>query len=110
VERAIRYVRDSFWAGRPFTTLAQCNRQALVWRDQLAHQRPWPGDDTRTVGEVFTEVRSEALKALSTTWCGGKTTRRNFVGPVFLKRAPYRVKPLRQSSLSGSETKKEKLK
>jgi len=34
VERAIRYVRDSFWAGRVFTTLAECNRQALVWRAQ----------------------------------------------------------------------------
>ena len=30
VERAIRYVRDSFWAGRSFTTLAECNRQALA--------------------------------------------------------------------------------
>jgi hypothetical protein len=36
VERAIRYVRDSFWAGRSFTTLAECNRQALAWRDQCA--------------------------------------------------------------------------
>src|ERR1700688_5013035 len=43
VERAIRYVRDSFWAGRVFTTLAECNRQALLWRDQVAHQRRWPG-------------------------------------------------------------------
>ena len=34
MERAIRYVRDSFWAGRTFTTLAECNRQAWVWRDQ----------------------------------------------------------------------------
>ena len=46
VERAIRYVRDSFWAGRTFTTLAECNRQALLWRDQVAHQRRWPGGDT----------------------------------------------------------------
>ena len=61
VERAIRYVRDSFWAGRPFTTLAECNRQALAWRDQIAHQRPWPGDDTRTVGEVFAEERPRLL-------------------------------------------------
>ena len=52
VERAIRYVRDSFWAGRTFTTLAECNRQALLWRDQVAHQRRWPGGDHRTVGEV----------------------------------------------------------
>jgi transposase len=55
VERAIRYVRDSFWAGRTFVTLAECNRQALQWRDQVAHQRPWPGDDSRTVSQVFSE-------------------------------------------------------
>jgi hypothetical protein len=53
VERAIRYVRDSFWAGRAFTTLAECNRQALLWRDQVAHQRPWPGGDHLTVAEAF---------------------------------------------------------
>ena len=53
VERAIRYVRESFWAGRSFTTLAECNRQALLWRDQVAHRRCWPGDDSRTVAEVF---------------------------------------------------------
>jgi transposase len=61
VERAIRYVRDSFWAGRPFTTLAECNRQALVWRDQIAHRRPWPGDDNRTVEEIFAEERPRLL-------------------------------------------------
>jgi transposase len=53
VERAIRYVRDSFWAGRSFTTLAECNRQAWVWRDRVAHQRRWPGADDRTVEQVF---------------------------------------------------------
>jgi transposase len=61
VERVIRYVRDSFWAGRAFTTLAECNRQALVWRDQVAHQRPWPGDDSRTVGQVFAEEQSRLM-------------------------------------------------
>jgi transposase len=61
VERAIRYIRDSFWAGRPFTTLAECNRQALDWRDQVAHQRRWPGDDSRTVEQVFTEERPRLL-------------------------------------------------
>ena len=61
VERAIRYVRDSFWAGRAFTTLAECNRQALLWRDQVAHQRRWPGDDNRTVAEVFAEEQPRLL-------------------------------------------------
>ena len=55
VERAIRYVRDSFWAGRPFTTLAECNRQAADWRDRVAHQRPWPQDISRKVADVFAE-------------------------------------------------------
>jgi hypothetical protein len=61
VERAIRYVRESFWAGRSFTTLAECNRQALVWRDQVAHRRRWPGDDSRTVAEVFAEEQPRLL-------------------------------------------------
>lgn len=61
VERAIRYVRDSFWAGRVFTTLAECNRQALVWRDAVAHQRPWPDDSARTVAQAFAEEQPRLL-------------------------------------------------
>ena len=63
VERAIRYVRDSFWAGRAFTTLAECNRQALLWRDQVAHQRRWPGGDHHTVADVFAEEQPRLLPA-----------------------------------------------
>jgi transposase len=61
VERAIRYVRDSFWAGRAFTTLAECNRQALAWRDEVAHQRPWPDDSARSVAQVFAEEQPRLL-------------------------------------------------
>jgi len=61
VERAIRYVRDSFWAGRVFTTLAECNRQAWLWRDQVAHQRRWPGGDHRTVADAFEEEQPRLL-------------------------------------------------
>src|SRR5215469_16945303 len=32
VERAIQYVRSSFFAARPFTTLEDFNRQTLQWR------------------------------------------------------------------------------
>src|SRR5207249_8839505 len=39
VERAIRYVRESFFAARPFTTLADFNRQARAWRDEIPHRR-----------------------------------------------------------------------
>jgi transposase len=61
VERAIQYVRHSFFAARPFTTLADFNRQALQWRNQVAHQRPWPGDDSRSVAQVFEEERPRLL-------------------------------------------------
>src|SRR5206468_2478648 len=81
VERAIRYVRDSFWAGRSFTTLAECNRQAWMWRDQVAHQRRWPQQDDRTVEQVFRDEQPRLiplpLHPFGTdrieTVCSGKT-------------------------------------
>jgi transposase len=61
VERAIRYIRESFWAARPFTTLEEINRQARAWRDEVAYRRPWPGDDARTVAQVFEEERARLI-------------------------------------------------
>jgi len=61
VERVIRYIRESFFAARPFTTLEAFNRQALQWRDQQAHARPWPGGAERTVAEAFAEEKPHLL-------------------------------------------------
>lgn len=61
VERAIRYVRESFFAATPFTTLEDLNRRAWAWRDQVAHNRPCPGDAKRTVEEVFAEEKPRLL-------------------------------------------------
>ncbi|MGH8337475.1 MAG: IS21 family transposase, partial [Gammaproteobacteria bacterium] len=61
VERAIQFARHSFFAARSFTTLADFNRQALAWRDQIAHVRPWPGDDSRSVAQVFEEEKPRLL-------------------------------------------------
>jgi transposase len=61
VERAIRYIRESFFAARPFTTLEDFNRQARQWRDQVARQRRWPEDDFRTVEQVFREEQPRLL-------------------------------------------------
>jgi len=61
VERSIRYIRDSFFAARPFTSLEDFNRQAGLWRDQIAHRRGWPGGDGRSVQDVFQEERSHLL-------------------------------------------------
>ena len=55
VERSIRYVRDSFFAARPFTTLTDFNRQASVWRSEVAVKRPWPQDDRMSVDAAFAE-------------------------------------------------------
>ncbi len=61
VERTIRYVRDSFFAARSFSSIEDLNRQALVWRDEVAGARRWPGDDRKTVAEAFAEERSQLL-------------------------------------------------
>src|SRR3989304_674722 len=61
VERVIHYIRHSFFAGRRFSTLGDLNRQALTWRDEIAHQRPWPEDHSKTVKEVFLEEKSRLL-------------------------------------------------
>ena len=61
VERAIRYVRESFFAARSFTTLEDFNTQARTWRDDIAHQRPWPGGDERTVADVLEEEQERLL-------------------------------------------------
>jgi transposase len=61
VERAIRYVRESFFAARPFLTLSLLNQQAWDWRDRVTLARPWPGDDARTVGDLFAEEKPRLL-------------------------------------------------
>jgi len=62
VERVIRYIRESFFAARPFTTLEELNRQAIAWRDREAHGRIWPGGDRRTVAEAFAEEQPRLLR------------------------------------------------
>ena len=55
VERAIRFVRDAFFAARTFRDLDDLNAQALAWCRGVAAERRCPEDTTRTVREVFTE-------------------------------------------------------
>ena len=61
VERSVRYIRDSFFAARAFTTLDDLNRQALLWRDEVSGARRWPGDDRKTVAEAFREEAAHLL-------------------------------------------------
>lgn len=55
VERAIRYVRDSFFAARKFTDLDDLNAQAAAWCSGLAAGRPCPEQKTKSVREAFAE-------------------------------------------------------
>lgn len=53
VERAIRFVRERFFAARHFTDLADLNAQALAWCTGEAADRPCPEDRSRTVRACF---------------------------------------------------------
>jgi transposase len=53
VERAIRYIRDSFFAARSFSDLDGLNAQADAWCAGMAADRRCPAEPARTVREVF---------------------------------------------------------
>jgi transposase len=61
VERAIRYLREAFFAARPFRDLADLNAQFVQWRDAVAHARRVPGDPTRTVTAALAEEQPRLL-------------------------------------------------
>ena len=62
VERAIRYIRDAFFAGRTFTSLDDLNAQADAWVIGPAGQRRCPEDETLTVSEAFAQERDRLLE------------------------------------------------
>ena len=61
VERAIRYVRDSFFAARSFVDLDDLNAQAETWRLGPAADRRCPDEPQRTVRAVFAEEAGRLL-------------------------------------------------
>ena len=61
VERAIRYVRESFFAARSFVDLDDLNAQAEAWCRGLAADRRCPDEPQRTVGAVFADEASRLL-------------------------------------------------
>ena len=62
VERAIRYLRDSFFAARHFRSLDDLNAQLADWIEKVAHTRFVPGDPPkRTVATALGEERARLL-------------------------------------------------
>jgi transposase len=66
VERAIRYIRDNFFAGCSFTDLNDLNAQAEAWMIGPAADRRCPEDTTLTVREAFA-LETKYLLALPET-------------------------------------------
>jgi transposase len=62
VERAIRYLRDSFFAARLFRSVDDLNAQLARWIEQIADARVVPGDDQkRLVRDAHLEERDRLL-------------------------------------------------
>ncbi len=61
VERAIRYIRDAFFAGRTFTHLDDLNTQAEAWVSGPAGERRCPADETLSVSAAFAQERARLL-------------------------------------------------
>jgi transposase len=61
VERAVRYIRNSFFAAREFTDLDDLNAQADRWTEGLSADRRCPGERHLTVREAFVIDRQAML-------------------------------------------------
>jgi transposase len=61
VERAIRYVRDAFFAARQWRDLDDLNAQADAWSQGRAAERPCPEDRSMTVRAAFAQEQPKLL-------------------------------------------------
>lgn len=61
VERAVRYVRDAFFAARPFRGLAALNEEARAWQEEVALSRQWPGGSGIRVADALAEEQPRLL-------------------------------------------------
>lgn len=61
VERAIRYVRDNFFAAREWKDIDDLNHQATLWCDGPAANRPCPEDKSQSVKVTFEQEQSALL-------------------------------------------------
>jgi len=61
VERAVRYLRERFFAGRRITDLALGNRELARFLDEIALPRPHPVFKDRSVADVLAQERPQLL-------------------------------------------------
>lgn len=61
VERAIRYIRDSFFAGRRWSDVDCLNAQAADWCSGVSAERRCPEDPNLTVRDAFEQERAQLI-------------------------------------------------
>jgi transposase len=61
VERAVRFLRDRFFAARSIGSVEMGNQQLTQWLSQIAHARPHPVQHARTVSDCLAEERERLL-------------------------------------------------
>ncbi|WP_158088871.1 IS21 family transposase [Thermoactinospora rubra] len=61
VERQMPYIRDSWWRGREFSSVAEMQASALHWCRQVAGLRKHRSLDGRTPAEVFEQAEAGCL-------------------------------------------------
>jgi len=61
VERAIRYLRTSFFEALAWDTIDELNERVRDFCETVAMERPWPDDRTRKVKDVVEEERPMLL-------------------------------------------------
>lgn len=61
VERAIRYIRDNFFAARSWKDIDDLNRQAEEWCNGPAASRPCPEETDQSVQEIFLREKERLL-------------------------------------------------
>ena len=64
IERPMPYIRDSFWRGRQFTSLAQMQIAALAWCVEVAGRRACRPLSGAAPAAVFTAAEQAALQPL----------------------------------------------
>lgn len=61
VERAIRYIRESFFAGRRWSDIDDLNAQAAAWCLGVSANRRCPEDPSITVRDAFEQERAQLI-------------------------------------------------
>jgi hypothetical protein len=83
VERKIRDLRTSFLAGRHFADLEDLRGQFRTWREEVAHQRPCPADESLTVAQALELERPKLLPLPD------QHANTDEVRPALAKKQPY---------------------